>query len=151
MVAPFSKFYGKIWVSLCLKIFFLGGFILKPTERAYVILKESTRDFQNSPLLERSTCFYVTIIGTFEHFQYFNFEAGFLESRNGVFPVTTSFCGNFCFSLKTSCKELIWCTNYPNVHVSTFWKRWSFIWRCIFPVSIFNLITYNPACFNRFE
>ena len=42
----------------------------------------------------------------------------------------------FCFSLRTSYKELIWCTNDPNAHIRTFCKRWCFIWRCFFPVSI---------------
>ena len=39
-------------------------------------------DFQNSPLFERSACFYVVISENFEHFQYFNFEADFLENEN---------------------------------------------------------------------
>ena len=46
------------------------------------------------------------------------------------------FFWKFCFSLRTSFKELIWCTNNPNAHIRTFCKRWSFIWRYIFPVSI---------------
>ena len=49
----------------------------------------------------------------------------------------------FCFSLRTSYKELIWCTNYPNVHVRTFCKRWSFIWRCFFAVSILKAAIVN--------
>ena len=36
------------------------------------------------------------------------------------------FC-KFCFSLTTSYKELICCTNNPNVHICTFCKRWRFI------------------------
>ena len=32
---------------------------------------------------------------------------------------------------------MIWRTNYPNVHVRTFRKRWSFIWQCFF--SAFSL------------
>ena len=48
------------------------------------------------------------------------------------FPVTTSFVWRFCFSLRTSYKKLIWCTNNPNFHVCNFRKRWSFIWRCFF-------------------
>ena len=28
---------------------------------------------------------------------------------------------------------MICSTNYPNVHILTFWKRWSFIWGCFFP------------------
>ena len=37
MIAPFSKFCGKMWVGFCLKhlkTLLLGGFILKPIERA---------------------------------------------------------------------------------------------------------------------
>ena len=33
-----------------------------------------TRDFQNCPPFERSTCFCVTISESFKRFQYFNFE-----------------------------------------------------------------------------
>ena len=60
---------------------FLRGFILKPTERVKVLLK-STRDFQNSPPLGGSACFYVTISENFEHFQYFNFETDLPENEN---------------------------------------------------------------------
>ena len=51
MVAPFGKFYGKIWVSFLSqhwKTLFLRGFVFKPTEKAYDLLKNGTRDFQNS-------------------------------------------------------------------------------------------------------
>ena len=51
-------------------------------------------------------------------------------------PVTTLVFSKFCFRLRTSYKELIWCTNDLNAHIPTFFKRWSFIWRCFFPVSI---------------
>ena len=33
---------------------------------------------------------------------------------------------NICFQLRPSYKKLIWCANYPNVHIHTFPKRWSF-------------------------
>ena len=52
----------------------LRGFILKPTERAKILLKIDTKDFQNSPPIERWTCFYETITG--------NFEANFLKNGN---------------------------------------------------------------------
>ena len=39
-------------------------------------------DFKNSPPFERSACFYMTNSGSFEHFQYFNFETDFLENEN---------------------------------------------------------------------
>ena len=58
--------------------------------------------------------------------------------KNRVLPVTTLFFWKFCFSLRTSYKELICCTNYPNAYICTFCKCWSFIWQCFFPVSIFK-------------
>ena len=42
-------------------MFFLRVFILKPTVREKLLLKNGTRDFQNSPPFKRSACFYVTI------------------------------------------------------------------------------------------
>ena len=50
-------------------------------ERAWVLLKNDTGNFQNSPLFTRLACFYVAINGTSERFQYFNFETNFLESK----------------------------------------------------------------------
>ena len=58
------------------------------------------------------------------------------NTKNGVLPVTTLFFWKFCFSLRTSYKELICCTNNPNAHIFTFCKSWSFIWRCFFNMSI---------------
>ena len=45
--------------------FFLRVFILKPTERVLVLLKNGTRDFQNRAPFKRSVCFYVTISESF--------------------------------------------------------------------------------------
>ena len=39
-------------------------------------------DFHYSPPFERSEYFYVTISGSFERFQYFNFETDFLENES---------------------------------------------------------------------
>ena len=78
MVAPFSKFYGKIWVSFCLntgKRFFIEvSFSSQQKEQRKVLLKNDTRDFQISSLWDISE--------NFEHFQYFNFETDFLENEN---------------------------------------------------------------------
>ena len=63
-------------------MFFLRGFIFKPTGRAWVLLKNGTRDFQNSPPCESLACFYVTISESFKRFQYFNFETDFLENED---------------------------------------------------------------------
>ena len=57
-------------------------------------------------------------------------------TKNGVLPVTTLFFWKYCLSLRTSYTELICCTNNPNAHICTFCKRWNFIWRGFFPVSI---------------
>ena len=48
MVAAFSKSYSKVWVGFCLIGQSLGweGFILKPTEKAQVLLKNRTMHFK---------------------------------------------------------------------------------------------------------
>ena len=47
---------------------FLRVFILKPTERAQILQKNGTKDFQNSLPFERSACFFVTISESFKRF-----------------------------------------------------------------------------------
>ena len=64
-------------------------------------------------------------------------------TKKGVLPVTTLFFEKICFSLRISCKELIWCTDDPNARIRTFCKRCCFIWRCFFPVSILNAKYFN--------
>ena len=59
------------------KTLFLRGFILKPTETAYVLLKNSTRHFWHWHF------FYVTITGNFET----NFETNFLKSENLFYKI----------------------------------------------------------------
>ena len=96
-----NQFLSQHWKTLSLR----GGFTLKPTERAQVLLKNGTTAFQNSPPFKRSICFYETTSGNFERFQYFpcrhtssfqrrhvrndvvclygvNFEINFLENEN---------------------------------------------------------------------
>ena len=65
--ARFTAKFGLIFV-LTLENANFRGLILKSTELAYVLLKNSTRDFQISNLFKRSACFYVTISGNFELF-----------------------------------------------------------------------------------
>ena len=67
-------------------------------------------------------------------------------TKNRVSSVTTLFFQKFCFSLRISYKELIWCTNHPNVHIHTFVKCWSFIWGRFFPVSIFKTKNQLKFC-----
>ena len=45
------------------------------------------------------------------------------------------FFWKFCLSSEPCIKSCFWCTNYPNVPVHTFQKRFGFIWGCFFPVS----------------
>ena len=78
--ASFTAKFGSVFVLT--KTLFLRDFIFKSTERASVLLKNGTRDFQNSHPFKRSACFYVTISEYFERFQYFNFETDFLENEN---------------------------------------------------------------------
>ena len=59
------------------KTLFLRGFILKPTERAYIFLK-----MEIFKIVIRLRCFYMTVTGKFEYFQYFNFDTNFLKNEN---------------------------------------------------------------------
>ena len=64
---------------------FHRDFILKSTERALVLLKNSARDFQNSPPYKRSACFFVTITGNLERFQYEVLNKLFMKSLEKTF------------------------------------------------------------------
>ena len=70
--------------------------------------------------------------------------------KNGVLPVTTLLFWKFCFSLRTSYKELTWCNNYLNVNIHTLRERWGFIWGCLFPVStlsnLFRFVKRTKKC-----
>ena len=87
--------------ALCLR-----GFILKPTERRYFLLKNGTSDFQYSPLYCP-----VTISGNFERFHYFNFKTAFLENKNFFkkleyrFSVESAKIKNATFSYKPALSE----------------------------------------------
>ena len=48
-------------------------------------------------------------------------------AKNRVLPVTTLVFWKFYSSLRTSYKELTWCTSNPNAHTLTLCKRWSYI------------------------
>ena len=77
MVAPFNKFYSKIWDSFCLntgKPFFVEVFLKKKNSRKTVgSSKNGTRDFLNTSPFKRLACLYVTLTRDFEGFQYLNF------------------------------------------------------------------------------
>ena len=60
-------------------------------------------------------------------------------TKNGLLPVTALFFRKLCFGLRNTYKELIWYNFDPNAHIPTFCKRWSFIWRCFFHMSIVRL------------
>ena len=107
----------------------------------YRFLVESTK-------IENASFPYKTVISEA------NVKTNKMVTKNGpirkkeVLPVTTLFFWKFCFSLRTSYKELICCTNNPNAHICTFCKRWRFIWGCFFPVSILKDICCSPISFH---
>ena len=47
--------------------------------------------------------------------------------KNGVGTLANLFFRKIKVSFKTSYKELIYCINYPNIHIHTFHKRLNFI------------------------
>ena len=53
-------------------------------------------------------------------------------TKSGVSPVTTLVFRKFCFSLRTSYKEMIWCTKHP-CPCSYFSKALEFYLRMLFP------------------
>ena len=94
-----------------------------PTERAWTLLKNDPRDFQNSPPFERSACFYVTTSESFTRFQCLNFETNFLENR---FLVETTEIENTSFPFKIVLSETNVKTNRMATTKWTYPKGWSF-------------------------
>ena len=76
-----------------------------------MVLKSGTRDFHNSPPVERSACFYVIINGIFSLFQYFSFGTNFLENENFFknleysFLIQSTKIKNASFPYKTAISE----------------------------------------------
>ena len=90
-----------------------------------------------------------------------NVKTNRIVSTKWIYHKKWSFASNyfiflkFHFIIRTSYKDLIWCINYPNVHIDTFRKRWSFIWGCFFPVSIlktskYSISIWGPYMWNSF-
>ena len=69
-------------------------------------------------------------------------------TKKGVLPLITLLFLKFSFSLNTSYTALIFFTNNPSVYICTFWKRWNFIWRHFFPVSILKIKSYHEKAMN---
>ena len=92
-------------------------------------------DFQNSPLFERSACFYVIITESFKRFQYFNLEINFLENENlfqktGVpFFSKTTKIENTPFPFKTALSE----DNVKTNRMAT--AKWTYHESGIFPLT----------------
>ena len=57
----------------------------------------------------------------------------------------------FFFSLRTSYKELIWCTNTSNIYIHTLPKRWSLISGCFFPARILETKTNSNFSVKKLE
>ena len=81
----FSMAYRKISVDFCLyteKRSFKRFYFKFNIKSIQVLLKNDTRNFQNSTPFERSACFYATITENFKSFQQFNFSTDFPENEN---------------------------------------------------------------------
>ena len=75
----FFSFFTKEFVIFLVTVEWTAC-ILKSTERT-VFLKDNCW-FKNSPPFKRSACFYVTLTGNLDYFQYFYFETTFLKNKN---------------------------------------------------------------------
>ena len=78
--ASFTAKFGLVFV-LTLENAFSQRFHFEANGKSIGSLKNGTKDFQNSLPFASSVCFYVTMSGDFERFQYFNFETNFLENK----------------------------------------------------------------------
>ena len=125
------------------KMLFLRVLILQPTKRTEVLLKNGTRDFQNSSPFERLACFYLTISESFKRFQYFDFEANFLETKTLFkkleyrFLVETTEIEITSFPFKTALSETNVKTNRMATTKWTYHKEWSFASNCFIFLEIF--------------
>ena len=116
----------KVFNTLTLKqVFWKTETFLKKLE--YHFLVESTK-------IQSASFPYKTVLSEA------NVKTNRMVSKKWTYHKERPFATNYfvfskklSFSLRTSYKELIWCTNEPNAHICTFAKRWNFIWRCFFP------------------
>ena len=63
-----------------------------------------------------------------------------LITRNGVLPLTNLFFRKFCFRLRTFTNSWFDAPTTKLPIFVFFCERWSFIWWCLFPESILNVI-----------
>ena len=82
-VAPFSNFYGKIWVGFCLNT--RKAFILEVSfkrQKKTDFSKKGITVFQKTRFFFwKISMFYVTTIKRFACFRYFNFESNFVKNE----------------------------------------------------------------------
>ena len=67
---------SKHWKTLFLRVY-----IVKLTVRTKVLLKNGTRDFQNSSPFDRLACFYVTFSGNFKRFKALTLQQIFCKTK----------------------------------------------------------------------
>ena len=130
--ASFTAKFELVFV-LTLESTFSQRFHFKTNRKSIDSSKNSTRDFQNSPPFERSVCFYVTISGNFEPFEYLTWKQIFWKTKTFFknkleyrFLIESTKTENASFSYKTAISEANVMTNRM---VSTKWtnhKEWSF-------------------------
>ena len=72
-----------------------------------------------------------------------------MNSKSHIVLLLTTFFWKFYFSLWTSYKELIWCSNAPDVNISIFCRHWSCTWRFFFPVSVIKHNNLQRLIFSR--
>ena len=133
--------------ALTLENDFSQRFHFKANKNSVGSSKNGTWDFQNSSLFERSTCFYVTISGNFERFQYFNFETLtfwktniFFKKLEYRFLVESTKIENASFPYKTAISEANVMTNRMVSPKWTYHKENDFIFLIFFFFLFKNLL-----------
>ena len=74
-----------------------------------------------------------------------NVKTNRMATTKWTYHKERSFASNCFIFFENLEKELIWCTNDPNVHIRIFRKHWSLILGCFFPVSILKDFKWNKV------
>ena len=82
-VAPFSNFYGKIWVGFCLntKKALIVEVSFKRQEKEHRLFLKRYNSFSKNSFFWKFVMFYATAIESFASFRYFNSETNFVKNE----------------------------------------------------------------------
>ena len=103
---------------------------------------EKWKDFSKNRFLVESTTMENATFSYKTALPEVNVKTNIMRSTKWTYLKWRSFGTNYflllkiCFNIRTCYEELIWCSNYPNIHIHAFCKSWSSFRGISFSVSI---------------